>query len=406
MFHKLGSSLIVYTLLNILVFGLFFYLNRLLPYFPEEIVGWGYSRLDGTRILNINSAIENANYIYLNHIGRYIPAILTSLFLINTTKLIFDLINSILFLLLINLFTLSFESKSLRNFIFVFSLGIFVLITPNFIGTVVWMLASVEYFWSGVLTVLIIFLINSKLINTNFIKITTFFLIVITASMTEIAGLSLFIYLNVRLFASNEFQFSNYLKLDKSKVFNIFFIIGSLIGTLIVILSPGGLNRITGDEGSLTLLRLAFTSARILYYYLMSFYFGLTIIILQLSLMYKQFNSINKIKGHCKFLTYLLTAIIPIIPLALSSGFSLRILFIPGLFLILSILELTKELLKSDLRTRAGYFLAFSSLLSIFALVTFIFNQIYMLQNVDARTVERDLYWFVEEANEFNWRDD
>lgn len=406
MFHKLGSSLIVYTLLNILVFGLFFYLNRLLPYLPEEIVGWGYSRLDGTRILNINSAIENANYIYLNHIGRYIPAILTSLFLINTTKLIFDLINSILFLFIINLFTLSFESKSLRNFIFVFSLGIFVLITPNFIGTVVWMLASVEYFWSGVLTVLIIFLINSKLINNTFIKITTFFLIVITASMTEIAGLSLFIYLNVRLFASNEFQFSNYLKLDKSKVFNIFFIIGSFIGTLIVVLSPGGFNRITGDEGGLTLLRLAFTSVRILYYYLMSFYFALTIIILQLSLMYKQFNSINKIKGHYKFLTYLLTAIIPIIPLALSSGFSLRILFIPGLFLILSILELTKELLKSDLRTRTGYFLAFSSLISIFALVTFIFNQIYMLQNVDARMVERDLYWFVEEANEFNWRDD
>jgi len=406
---KLGSNRVIFISLNIIVFGFFFYLNRRMLFFPEEIVGWGYGRpfsdLEGVRINTLNLAITNANYIYLNHIGRYFPAILTSLFLMNPSKIIFDIFNSILFLVLINVVNLSMKNKDFRNYTFIILLGLFVLIIPNFIGTVVWMLASVEYFWSGVFTVMIINLVSLKSKNKS-IPLIIAFLILITSSMTEITGISIVSFFILRLLLSNNFNFVKSTKVNHHNLANQIYVLAAILGTSIVMLSPGGFIRISGEPESFNIARFAFTSSRLIYYYFMSFYIGLIIIALLLFLLYEDIDSFKASVLNSNFILFFSTAIIPMIPLVFSSGFSLRILFFPGLFIFLSIVELLDKLLNYRIKSILPIFLLGINLIVIFSLFTFWFNQIYMLQNIESRFVVRDLYYYVEVSNEFNWNDD
>jgi hypothetical protein len=268
------------------------------------------------------------------------------------------------------------------------------------------MLASVEYFWSGFFIVFIISIIKSKFGKNLYIQILSIPLIIITASMTEISGVSLFIYFTLNHVYKNNLKLSHILKMDKTNRINFIYIFSALTGALIVILSPGGLNRIVANDGELELFRFVFSSARVVYYFILSFYLGLIIIVVQISLLFERFNSFKKVLNNNNSIMFLSTAFIPIFPLALSSGFSLRILFIPSIFITLTILELTSELLQSNLKSKTIVFLVSSSLLTVVTLFTFMFNQIYMIQDIDARTVERDLYWFIEQANDFNWQDD
>lgn len=385
--HNAFNNKKTFFALNILVFLFLIYIHTKIPFYSDDF-RFRYSAVDGKLINSIRASIESANLIYVNNFGRYLASIINPLVQLQN-KWIFNVINSALIVITINLMLSFIDSKSSKSYFFIILLSLFVVLTPNFIGSVLWLSSSVEYFWGIPLFLLLIILRKSD-INFTLIIILSF----ITASYNELLAVSVSIFNAFYLLDDINFNPKKVIKFKNYSIKNLSIFIISVIGAMVTIFAPGNLIRLTGlPSNSLGISNTLFSIFRLGYYVLLELWILIIIII---TLLYNKKNRlIIDSSSH-----YLFVFFFTILALSMAGGFSMRTLLLPAVLLIIIIIKMMDEmglLLKLE-----KTYLLIISIYFIFIVGALAIQQILMIEDSNSRNIELDVYEMIEDSNSRN----
>ncbi len=233
----------IYTFISIiffiLVFSYMLFLNIHTHKYHDEFV---YSYIYGTqdRCNNLIDVYTSLKNLYLTHNGRIISTGIMCILLM-CPKIISDILNSIVFTLLIylvyNYCTKDLKNKYQKFIIMLLIFPMFWCTLPEFNGTVTWFSGAINYMWSTTFMLLYIFyLINlfkkDKDIKNYKTLLPLCIISLIIASLHESIGIIL---------TSFSFFLFIYNLIINKKLHKLFLIssIFSLIGFLSIVLAPG-----------------------------------------------------------------------------------------------------------------------------------------------------------------------
>ena len=296
------------------LFGLIYLLNYFTPLRGDDYVYkfvFNQPNFDeGSDILvkTFMDIINSQNYHYLHFNGRYITHIFLQLFTSIIGKGIFNIINSLVFILFI-IFTTRLWSKKINLLNIIFTAGVIILFFPQFNETCLWMAGSINYLWTCCGISFLLYLIN-KLNNEIFTvkNLFLFFPALVIGNLHEgltmpLAGSFVIFYL------------LNWRKFFKFSVSPIIF--GFILGSCICSFSPGIINRANVYYSDLTsLLLLKLQSLLTLLCQLKAFYFY----ILLLFVIFLFNRNLNTILGFLKNNIIILMALIFSFLVMLISG--------------------------------------------------------------------------------------
>lgn len=185
--------------------------------------------------------------------GRFTSHFIIQLFCGILGKQIFNYLNTIVFLLLIDLIVvLSYGKRRLLPLAIVVTSVLFLLPFPG--QTMLWLTGSVNYMWSAAFSLIVLKIVLGKIYNGKLLCLVSFLFCVFAGWMNESitfgigGGLIVYAFLNHNRF----------------KGIIRWTIIGYLIGCLMLLLSPGTLNRASSGEINTELDILQMFSSRIL----------------------------------------------------------------------------------------------------------------------------------------------
>jgi len=209
--------------------GLFVFFLLILSLCPISGDDWG-NYLVGTK--GISNSIENAITLYSTWEGRFISRLLINLLTCN--KIIWNILNSTLIVSIIYLVMKLLNPKNKRMTFLLLSM-IFLLMNPYmFSQTITWIAGNITYLFVIPLFLFYVDYITEEKYKENN-KIQTIFITLLNFIMTmfvEHAG-ALLVLFNLFFIIYN---FIKYKQLDKKL---LLYLISSIIGLLIVVMSPG-----------------------------------------------------------------------------------------------------------------------------------------------------------------------
>lgn len=376
--HKLSNHKLSFLVINLSLFFLFFYVNSQIPFFEDDF-GFRFNKDNGELITNLQSSIQSANIIYMSKFGRYFASVVNPLVQLYD-KLPFNIINSLILLVVINqIRKLVCIPKTQTYQLLILSIMIIISI-PNFIGTVLWLSASVEYFWAVPFFLLLVKLRKDS-DNYFFITLLSFFV----ASYNEIFAIAVISFNAFYLLDDIEFNLKKVMNLKQYSLVNIFIVITSIVAGSLTIFAPGNFVRLNNlATNDLEVSNFIFSSARLLYYILLELWLHL-IILVSLLLIKNRFVLRVNSSSHMIFVVLII-----LFGLTLAGGFSLRTLLLPSILIIYIIVQLISEtkiysIIKVD-------HLAILSLIMILAVGSIVLNQVHMIADVNSRNYELDVY--------------
>lgn len=218
------------------IFIMMLALNLLTPLLADD---YSYSlNLNKTKIENLMDVINYQWWHYFNWGGRTIAHTIAQLFLL-FPKIVFSIINPIIYIILIYLIYLHIKGKKEDKPIYLLwiHLGLWFLL-PVFGQTCLWLIGSCNYLWTSVLILWFLWVYRKNNSNVTIIKVIGMFLLGILAGWTnENTAAGLIIILIGYLILQK--------KLNKQKIskLQIFGLLGTIIGFAFMILSPGNFIR-------------------------------------------------------------------------------------------------------------------------------------------------------------------
>lgn len=243
------SDMRIFIIINIVACLLFFTLNCYTPFFGDDI--WHFTNAStGENIKAINEAAAESWRMYIEWTGRLIPMLLIRLLQLSP-KALFNVLNTIIFCLMVNLIHKHAMGKSRSNSFFLLTLLGFWFCLENFGGTVLWASASIENMWASALVLLFLLPYNDLIRKHNSGEISSekhsaLFSVAfcifgaIACSFTELNGitacafiLAIFLWRIINIFTAST------LSLNKTSLWEITGFIGAVIGSVFVTFSPG-----------------------------------------------------------------------------------------------------------------------------------------------------------------------
>lgn len=217
----------------ITISGIIFYiLNYFTPLYSDD---WHYNFIYGS-LENINSLsdIIKSQYIhYFNVNGRFIPHFIVQLFDGILGKEIFNIFNTIAFILFLHLSTHFVKNEYKASYLPLFLiLMLCFFLMPSFNNCFLWMSGACNYLWVADILFLFNLLLFKKLNNSKYYPILLVFGIIsgwTNEALVIGLGAGYFLYFII--------------KKIKPMTSQIWLLCGFYIGTMLLIFSPGSINR-------------------------------------------------------------------------------------------------------------------------------------------------------------------
>lgn len=216
----------------IVIFTLMYYLQMLIPTYSDDYFYF----------LMGNDYLGRAVSHYMTWSGRIVADTISSNMLANLPKFLYSALNSAALLALVYLISslpskLSKESDPFLPIIMVVIWGLYFLANPSFVETSMWIVGSANYLWTS-LAILVYFSLSIKAVSNNNLKYSPLIFIssFIAGCTNESTGIfvPIFSIFLVMFYAPKGKKILNSIN---------FGVIGSLLGWLVLILSPGNTAR-------------------------------------------------------------------------------------------------------------------------------------------------------------------
>lgn len=199
---------------------------------------YAFNYSDGSRITNIFDVIESqfAHYKVMN--GRFIPHFLEQIFAGITGKWLFNIINSFILIWFIELITnrlKCYSNTKEKNYfrILTFLASLFLFSYPG--QTIYWMAGALNYLWPMTFTLYLLTVFEKK---QKYNTILLFTISLISAWFQEAISIVFCISLILLMLNDKNIRSIN----------NIIIILGYILGTSLIVFSPGTLTRLSGNE--------------------------------------------------------------------------------------------------------------------------------------------------------------
>lgn len=350
--RSLKSEVIKLIIIVIPLAILIFYLNYLTPLFADDH-SYAFSFSTGDKITSIFDIIPSQYAHYFSMNGRVITHSLAQLFLL-IGKPIFNIINTFSFiffgLLIYYHATLSIKRVSISSLVIVFTL-LFV-VTPDFGQSFLWLTGSANYLYGPIITLCFLVPYRNSIekpiprfcFKTILYAVVMFLVGVLAGNVNENNGV-------LAVVVAFSYILYNVIKYKRMSLWSLTSFLGSLIGCLFVLLSPGTAKRLDGNgldligipKRALTMTFRLFDSFALVFIVLCLLICGLIIVQRK-----KQSFSIKKVFRLYKIpIYYMLIFIISYYSLAGSPQFPDRVCTTFLCFLIIPIIYLFEKLCNS-----------------------------------------------------------
>ena len=237
--------------LILLIFGSLFLLCHSVLVSPDD---YNYTFVQGTfmqkRVDSLENALETAKYFYNNWTGRVLPHVLIGIFR-NMNELIYEIINSFVFIIFIIVITKVLNKKS--SFLSILSVFGYLTFSRMFGEKFGWISGAFNYLWpSTFLVIFIYYFYNYFKDQKNINKLGKILLILfsfITGFMHENVSFVGGAFLCCLII----FNIKQFLKFEKNKkIVVILTFIMFCLGALACIFAPGNLTRVNQTDTSFT----------------------------------------------------------------------------------------------------------------------------------------------------------
>ena len=356
-FNRFENSFLIYILINMIIGVMFFIITHYTPFFEDDLT---FSKIWGTdeTAKTVKDAAMSSWLVYNDWSGRMIPVFLNCVLQLQS-KMLYNVVNSVFFLLLVNLiYKHALGEKRSNIYLCVIYLG-FWFCLQNFGSTVIWMSASIEYMWSSALVLLFLLPYNRSLRNFEHEKelfgkpFSIMFPVVfcifgaIVCSFSEIVGITVCVFILLVLSVRVLPRYISRSKVKKYSLWEITGFIGAIIGSAFVTFAPGSFNRlhiissIVPDQPNI-ILEIGYRITRTTYYMCVNMWplfmlFLIFLLICRFSdesrmLSFRQFISKHIIFGY-----YLLASLSGVLIFIFAKGYSNRFLVISVAMLLIAI---------------------------------------------------------------------
>lgn len=237
--------------LILLIFGSLFLLCHSVLVSPDD---YNYTFVQGTfmqkRVDSLENALETAKYFYNNWTGRVIPHVLIGIFR-NMNELIYEIINSLVFIIFITTISKVLNKKS--SFLSILSVFGYLAFSRMFGEKFGWISGAFNYLWPSTFLVIFIYYFYNYFKKQKDINILGKILLVLFAFITGFMHENVSFVGGAFLCCLMIFNIKEFLKFEKSKkVIVILTFIMFCLGAFACIFAPGNLTRAGQTDTSFT----------------------------------------------------------------------------------------------------------------------------------------------------------
>ena len=237
--------------LILLIFGSLFLLCHSVLVSPDD---YNYTFVQGTfmqkRVDSLENALETAKYFYNNWTGRVIPHVLIGIFR-NMNELIYEIINSLVFIIFITTISKVLNKKS--SFLSILSVFGYLAFSRMFGEKFGWISGAFNYLWPSTFLVIFIYYFYNYFKKQKDINILGKILLVLFAFLTGFMHENVSFVGGAFLCCLMIFNIKEFLKFEKSKkVIVILTFIMFCLGAFACIFAPGNLTRVGQTDTSFT----------------------------------------------------------------------------------------------------------------------------------------------------------
>lgn len=237
--------------LILLIFGSLFLLCHSVLVSPDD---YNYTFVQGTfmqkRVDSLENALETAKYFYNNWTGRVIPHVLIGIFR-NMNELIYEIINSLVFIIFITTTSKVLNKKS--SFLSILSVFGYLAFSRMFGEKFGWISGAFNYLWPSTFLVIFIYYFYNYFKKQKDINILGKILLVLFTFITGFMHENVSFVGGAFLCCLMIFNIKEFLKFEKSKkVIVILTFIMFCLGAFACIFAPGNLTRAGQTDTSFT----------------------------------------------------------------------------------------------------------------------------------------------------------
>lgn len=184
--NKKILSIFVSTIIIVSVFSVLMVMNTYTPLTVDDFAYYA-NFATGELLDGFSSVVESMQHHYHYMNGRTIPHTIVQLLALYVEKPIFNVINSIMFVLLgFLIYKLSNSGKRVSAIRLLFIYLLMFTLSPAFGQTVLWFDGSVNYLWGLTVIVLLLYLYNEKFLDTS--KYKSVWFVVLSIPIAFLAG--------------------------------------------------------------------------------------------------------------------------------------------------------------------------------------------------------------------------
>jgi hypothetical protein len=343
---KVEKNKILKYSLNILpipIIVVFFILNYLTPIIADDFY---YSFIFGTyeRVTSISDIIISQYDHYMNWGGRSIVHFFIQLFLSFGDKIIFNIVNTIIYVIFVLLmqFHITGSLKKINSILFSTITILLWFLVPAYGQNFLWLTGSCNYLWTTTLILFFLIPYRKKNENSNYklnfpLSVLFFFLGILAGWSIENSGAAV-LFLLISYFGIKM------IKKEKVSFFEIAGFIGFIIGFCVLIAAPGNFGRaitdfnpIMADSFPIRLVKRFYTTTKIFFQH-GGFFLACLAFWLGYDLILHQKRKLNIFMGY-----YFIAGMVGVYSMVFSPNFPDRAFFIYVVFLCITILNLLTQ---------------------------------------------------------------
>ena len=237
--------------LILLIFGSLFLLCHSVLVSPDD---YNYTFVQGTfmqkKVDSLENALETAKYFYNNWTGRVIPHVLIGIFR-NMNELIYEVINSLVFIIFIITISKVLNKKS--SFLSILSIFGYLTFSRMFGEKFGWLSGAFNYLWPSTFLVIFIYYFYNYFKEQKNINILGKILLILFAFITGFSHENVSFVGGAFLCCLIFFNIKKFLKFEKSrKIVIILTFLAFCLGAFACIFAPGNLTRVDQTDTSFT----------------------------------------------------------------------------------------------------------------------------------------------------------